>query len=283
MVTSESQVCQQVLDHLRSSNLNFLVTETPFSATINVRKRFLKSSQGSVALSNLCSTEAIHMLENESLKNEVVSLREALNQSEVNHKSTEETCSILEQKISKIEAAALKAFEEKNSDVTTLKNVIKNNKSENMKLKSELNQLNKTLKSKEKETRDLQKSNINKQDSIRALKEGTNQINDKKHKLEKEVRKLEKKVSNLGKTENNNLLPKPSLCSVSTSLSSTPPITSLSFGPVSLSNHSTNSSLSPISKNLTPIPSISLTPLPTSSDGPQQQMPTSHQHSNWMN
>ena len=46
MVTSAQDVCHQLLNHLRLSNLNFLVSETPFSAQIFLRKRFVKEATG---------------------------------------------------------------------------------------------------------------------------------------------------------------------------------------------------------------------------------------------
>ena len=46
MATSATAVCQLILNQLRSSNLNFIVSETPYSAQIMLRKRFVKEASG---------------------------------------------------------------------------------------------------------------------------------------------------------------------------------------------------------------------------------------------
>ena len=82
------------------------MTETPYSAQIILRKRFLKSSQGPGVLSNLLSNESVRELENEikNHKEEIIALKKALNKSEENLKISKESCAILEQKVGKVEA-----------------------------------------------------------------------------------------------------------------------------------------------------------------------------------
>ena len=45
MVNSAHEVCHRILDQLKSSQLNFKITETPFSAEVIVRKRFIKNPE----------------------------------------------------------------------------------------------------------------------------------------------------------------------------------------------------------------------------------------------
>ena len=46
MLASAQDACQNILDQLRYSNLNFKLIETPYSAEVIVRKRFIKESEG---------------------------------------------------------------------------------------------------------------------------------------------------------------------------------------------------------------------------------------------
>ena len=46
MLASAQDACQNILDQLRHSNLNFKLIETPYSAEVIVRKRFIKESEG---------------------------------------------------------------------------------------------------------------------------------------------------------------------------------------------------------------------------------------------
>ena len=76
----------EILNPLRTSKLNFLVTETPFIAQITKRKRFLKSTTGPQTLYNIySSTENAHIQkleeENLDLKLIVTNLQEVLTKS----------------------------------------------------------------------------------------------------------------------------------------------------------------------------------------------------------
>ena len=68
-------VCQNILNIVRGSNLNYLVNETPYSAHITVKKRFRKDYQESSYVT-LASDDG----ENESLflKNKCQELKEEL-------------------------------------------------------------------------------------------------------------------------------------------------------------------------------------------------------------
>ena len=42
-----NQVCEQILNYVKASNLNYLINETPYSSVITVRKRFTKDFKDS--------------------------------------------------------------------------------------------------------------------------------------------------------------------------------------------------------------------------------------------
>ena len=184
-------------NHLRNSNLNFLVTETPYSAQIILRKRFSKSSQGPEASSNLLSNESFSELENEikNHKQEIVMLEEALHKREENVKISKESCSILEQKIGKVEAEALKTFEQNNSEVKTLKTVNRSMNNELAYLKRDLNSANKIVKQKKKEIMKLDHKCENLTTKVRKYKEDLNCYKVEKSRAEKELKKRKIKLA----------------------------------------------------------------------------------------
>ena len=97
MVISAHQTCHQILDQLKVSQLNFKITETPYSAHVIVRKRFIKDSEGphhnfptsfpSVQIEGLQSR-------NDELERENLSLSDTL-------KTYEDTIRLLEGKLDK--------------------------------------------------------------------------------------------------------------------------------------------------------------------------------------
>ena len=102
-----------ILQSVKSSKLNFNVSLTPYSAYITIRRSFIKnfSSQG-----NLQTDQNIHddlKLTNIQLKKEVNHLLEQVNNLNVEAKAAKDTINILEDKVSKSEAAKLKVFEER--------------------------------------------------------------------------------------------------------------------------------------------------------------------------
>ena len=114
-----NEACRHILDQLRYSNLNFLVTETPYSANIVLRKRFVKTFKTPfLASSPLSSKQAVQNSEivEENLEHEIIALNDALEKSLANLETSKESCGVLEQKITIIEASALKTYEYKKSE-----------------------------------------------------------------------------------------------------------------------------------------------------------------------
>ena len=117
---SPQYVWQELLQMLRDSNLHFLLTETPHSAQIMLRKRFLKDAK----------SPAPHLPTNTSIKSEDQELKHQNNllhlenqnllqevrQLRASRKISKENVEILEQKVAKAEAAALRTYEGKNHE-----------------------------------------------------------------------------------------------------------------------------------------------------------------------
>ena len=149
-----------LLEQIQASNLNFHLQLSPFSASISLKKSLIKDKFGNTLLppcplpsnepNQLVEHEDSHLLaENDHLKQELVDLQKLQN-------SSTETIQIFEQKIANMEASALKSFEERNVEVTSLKKSIKTSNLEIESLKKDLQARNKHVKEKENETNKLE-------------------------------------------------------------------------------------------------------------------------------
>ena len=109
-----------ILEQVQASNLNFQLQVSPFSATI-IKDKFgnlllppcpmFSKHEDSKFQDTLLGLEK----ENYSFKQEL----------QISKNSSQEIIKILEQKITKIEASALKVFEERNIEVSDLKKSLK--------------------------------------------------------------------------------------------------------------------------------------------------------------
>ena len=123
--------CEQILKSIRSSNLNFYSTETPFSMYFTTRKSMAK-----ILHPNKCSPQT-----RRSDYDDIVKATEAENQQLKKQLSEfEDQIRIIQIKVEGIEVEAAKKIKEiihckeitkkKDSEIDILKHVIKNNKSD---------------------------------------------------------------------------------------------------------------------------------------------------------
>ena len=79
------QTCELLLSQIRNSNLNFSLSETPFSASLCIRKTFVKDLNGVVRAANI-GASSLHdsrlLDENRMLEDEKKSLKSALAEKE---------------------------------------------------------------------------------------------------------------------------------------------------------------------------------------------------------
>ena len=116
MTTSASATFQHLILKLYQSQLHFCLTETPYSAQIVIRKRYLKDQSGpSVQFSSDKNAENDEI---EDLNVEVSELKKTV-------ESSSKIIEILENKVAKAETQALKAFEEKKTEILALKSLLK--------------------------------------------------------------------------------------------------------------------------------------------------------------
>ena len=158
MTLSASETYQQLIKKLHGSHLHFCLSETPFSAQICIRKRFLKGEIG--PSSDFYHDEAIS-------KN--VGLSD-IKELQKNEDKSSEIIELLETKLAAAEAQALKAFEEKKTEIDALKNALKNSEYQIVNKQKALEAKNKDLKEKEKVIKKLELKNENMNINTRNLK-----------------------------------------------------------------------------------------------------------------
>ena len=74
-----SQTCEFLLSSLKKSNLNFQLSESPFSVSIQIRKTFIRNQTGAVRSSGLASNLSSRVIEKmEALKEEKRELEETI-------------------------------------------------------------------------------------------------------------------------------------------------------------------------------------------------------------
>ena len=119
-----TEVCTNILEEIRSSSLNFVISETPVSAYISLRKRFVKD----VVQPSLPRQSD----ENEALKKQVTEVLAKLKQSEDHCASARGTIGILETKVQKAQSKVFEimknskaALDGKKEEIKVLNGVMK--------------------------------------------------------------------------------------------------------------------------------------------------------------
>ena len=210
MCTPASITCSKVLNTIKTSQLDFYLQETPYSAFITIRKKYVKSFKSDTV--NVETENGI-----EELKRENENLRNCVREKTAELETYQDTVLVLEEKLEKAEKDMLKHFDNskiqksKHSDEVNLLKSIKQKDNDTISVLTSNLSRNKTeIKSLHKEVYNLEKKNEtlkNKVDSFIASKRET--INEKE-KLANEVKNLKKKIKNVEQenkridTNNNN-------------------------------------------------------------------------------
>ena len=108
------ETLQQLVQNLYTSNLHFHLTETPYSAQILIRKKFLKNRIGQSSTTLNFQSEEINYL-----NNKIAELQKQV-------KDSNYIANILEKKLGQAEAEALKVYDENKTKMEALKSSIKN-------------------------------------------------------------------------------------------------------------------------------------------------------------
>ena len=116
MTTSASATFQHLVLKLYQSQLHFCLTETPYSAQIVIRKRYLKDQSGpSLQFSS----------DKNAVNDEIEDLNVQVSELKKTVENSNKIIEILENKVAKAETQALKAFVEKKTETLALKSSLK--------------------------------------------------------------------------------------------------------------------------------------------------------------
>ena len=218
-----------MLEKIQSSNLNFHLTISPFSASISLKKSFIKDKFGNVLLPPPAPSEdtANQLLEHEHtlLVAENNHLKQELKVLQMTQESSKETIRVLEQKMAHVEASALKAFEERNVNINSLKKSVKTANFESESHKKDLLAQNKFIKEKEKEIYKLENKCENLDANLKRSKGEVHTLKSENVKLLKK-QKVFKKVKSIA-VSTNTITPV-----FTTTLSTTLPLSSIATSPV---------------------------------------------------
>ena len=207
----------KILEEIQSSHLNFQLQMSPFSASIFIKKSFIKDKLGNMLLPNhkVSHTDFSLQHENSELVEKNDRLQFRVLEMEKDKKAKNETIEILQNKLAKAEASALRMFEEKNNEEMTLKKALNSLNKEMNTLKNEIKIKSKLIKQKEKEFYDQDLKCGNLEASVKKFKE---EINNLKTENKKNQKKLRQKA---GKEVRSSSTPSPSAQSLPRS--ATPP------------------------------------------------------------
>ena len=169
MTAIATEAFQQLVQKLYESKLHFCLTETPFSAQISIRKKYLKPR-------NSPSASVTPKDEISDLKTQNLELQEKV-------KNTGEIIDILKNKLEDAEVQAIKVFEERKTEIDILKNSLKKSESELSSVKKDLENAHKAAKDKEKIIKKLDHKCGNLETIIKNTKSELNKINNENRKL----------------------------------------------------------------------------------------------------
>ena len=182
----------QIIENVQSSNLNFQLQLSPFSACISLKKSFVKDTHGNILLPppiKVTDTDLQHensklVSENDRLNSKILEIQEC-------NRLKDETIKVLEEKVTKAEASALKEYVDKKNEVTALKTTLKNASSEIVSLKNEIKAKNKAMKETEKELNKLGWKYEKLENRFRKYEDETKHTKSENKKLRQMVKKEE--------------------------------------------------------------------------------------------
>ena len=214
--TAAELTCETLVQQIKCSRLNFILSETAYGVNISIKKRFLRefpagTTVGTVKPHNLFNCDKCPGLIEENKK-----LQANLNEMKSDKENMLEVIKVLESKVDKAEKDAFKDMKEAQvakddrkkvlGDLDVLKDVINNHNKDICKNKNDLSQGYKTIKTRDKEIHNLTNKCLNQQNSIKNLKDSIKELKAAKANLDKELRKLKKKAekTRTEKDENQN-------------------------------------------------------------------------------
>ena len=199
MVNPAHYTCSKLLDGIKSSQLDFLLQETPYSVFLTIRKKYIK---------NFKPASKDELFENESviedLKQENENLRNVAKEITIENEANKNKVTVLEKRLEQAEEDMLKHLEnEKNQkskltdEIDVLKKIKKKDNDSIVRLTTDLSKSKSELKSLRKALANTEKMNENLRDKADNLNVSKCNLVKEKGKLVAEVKSLKKKVRNM--------------------------------------------------------------------------------------
>ena len=112
MASQAHESCEKVIKTIKTSQLDFVLQETPYSAFITIRKRFCKDFNKSLATKSFVAED--------DLKSEIEGLRNTIREKDVEIEESRNESFILQQRLEKAEKDTFKHFEDANQKIARL-------------------------------------------------------------------------------------------------------------------------------------------------------------------
>ena len=175
-------ICETLVQQIRRSRLNFLISETSYGVNISLKKKVIKEASTKEIANVWRNLELFKGSdENGELAEENKLLRRSVEKLESENVTNKEIINVLESKVEKAESEAYLTLKEIRvareyrgkvvQDNTVLKDVISNFQKEIHKNKNDLAHASKIIKNKDKEVHNPNTKIINQQDTIKNLKD----------------------------------------------------------------------------------------------------------------
>ena len=191
------KVFDQIIQQVQSSNLNFQLHLSPFSATISLKKSFVSDKLGNILLPSTNVNESEFQLHENNLlcesENDRRRQKVKILEIEEDNKSKDNMIKILEEKLCKTEASAAKAFSDKTDEVSMLKISLKIANKEIENLKNDLKSRSKIAKDTEKELNKLDRQCNMTEENLKNCIEETKLLKCENKKLLKKISQKSKK------------------------------------------------------------------------------------------
>ena len=244
MARAAERAFEHILEQLQASNLNFQLQLSPFSASISLKKSLVRDKTGKLLLPHYTPVQhgdqevkhqhSLLVSENDNLKEQIKELL-------TSKQSSFNTIEILEQKVAKSEASALKTFQERKSDVEVLTKSLKTANNDLASCKKDLQVKNKCIKEKEREIYKLEQKSENLASNLQKAKTKISSLESERTKLVKEQKIVKvKKTKHISTNTSPSFSPILPLGGTSTcSVTSSPSDPSLSTAVLTSAPHST--------------------------------------------
>ena len=247
VVLGRNVVCNQILDQIKNSNLNFQLVESPYSSKISIKKTNVKIYPENISqFPNISfkypppgfpahvpcqvptGAPSDHNLHQNNtmddpvvtklmlLESEMIAVKSEKSESDKEIDSYRKTIQVLEEKLAHDEKVmydlsnnSKKSENDKQEEIKVLKGVIKNKNDEIAKQKEDAKDFNKVLKGKEKEIHNLETKASNQEQNIAGLKQSNYDFKNEVKKLKKSIKQ---KQNEMNKTKTPTPTPPVYLC-----------------------------------------------------------------------